>query len=266
MKLLFFQHYSGLLYRDPQVLGTWSDCNTPKKTKASLFQTTKTTLSAGRNMNAYRPWGPPRPIDPLDAILEKTMTSQSAELEEYDDDEDRPRSRDDHRKGRKRSHSGSKNNRNQHKSRSKDRPGRRSSSPSTSPRSGSHRNSRAHTPDRKGSAGSRSKSRDGSRANSASRPHSRGNNMEDLNGQSSPSRPLAISVSPDHSPEASHFPDTSQITMENSTTHSPSQNIEDLHRSESPEGDNSKFSPPNSRGVKKRSPLLINYVKPNLLM
>jgi hypothetical protein len=80
------EHYSGLLYRDPQVNTTWKECNLPKKVKSSLFQSHKSTLSAGRNMNAYRPWGPARPIDPLDVILEKTIEKGLAHGEDHDDE------------------------------------------------------------------------------------------------------------------------------------------------------------------------------------
>jgi hypothetical protein len=80
------EHYSGLLYHDPQVNTTWKECNLPKKVKSSLFQSHKSTLSAGRNMNAYRPWGPARPIDPLDAILEKTIEKGLAHGEDHDEE------------------------------------------------------------------------------------------------------------------------------------------------------------------------------------
>jgi hypothetical protein len=89
-------HYSGLLYHDPVSSGTWKDVNLPKKPKTPnvLFaSSTQQTLAAGRNINAYRPWGPERKVDPLDALLERSMNnSLSLEIHgehedgEYDDD------------------------------------------------------------------------------------------------------------------------------------------------------------------------------------
>jgi hypothetical protein len=83
-------HYSGLLYHDPISSGTWKDVNLPKrpKTPNALFSSsTQQTLAAGRNINAYRPWGPERKIDPLDALLERSMNnSLSSEVHEDDGD------------------------------------------------------------------------------------------------------------------------------------------------------------------------------------
>jgi hypothetical protein len=76
--LSIFQNYSGLLYKDPTSLGAWKDLNLPTKVKYhnTAFSSAKKALHAGKMMNSYRPWGPDRPVDPLDQLLEKQMAAK----------------------------------------------------------------------------------------------------------------------------------------------------------------------------------------------
>ena len=330
------EHYSGLLYRDPQQPTTWKECNTPKKTKASIFQTQKTSLSAGRNMNAYRPWGPQRPVDPLDAILEKTINNSMLET----DESDHPRSRDRHHR------KGSRHSRKSHDSSTKgsssaghykDR--HRSLSPlNTSPL----KDPRSRSAERKkGASGTTTPTRShpGSRVSSAhgrdSPPHSRGRSADASSNRrqqnnNAQRKSLGSTIPPgeeknENGNQASeslvetgnfnasllNFEDhgnlpleVSQVTMDNSLDDPEHLGTAELNQSgsrrdissppgdlqitpnrvsspgdeyaddtEAPEGEvvrpesrsgdeKNRFSPPNSRGTRrKRSPLVINYVK-----
>lgn len=88
-----FYNYSGLIYRDPSSPLTWKEINmnnagpldpetnhpsnsiAPGTADVSGFASSggKRNLSAGKMINAYRPWGPVREKDPLEMLLKKQL-------------------------------------------------------------------------------------------------------------------------------------------------------------------------------------------------
>lgn len=83
-----FEHYSGMLFHDPSTNAAWKELNdlirstspsnnSDSRPASALLSSssTKRSLSAGRMINCYRPWGPARLNDPLDVLLQKSITS-----------------------------------------------------------------------------------------------------------------------------------------------------------------------------------------------
>lgn len=252
------EHYSGLLFRDPMSPNTWQELNSPKKTKTGLFQTQKQSLSAGRNINAYRPWGPARPVDPLDAILEKTINQSLVEGEGNHSSHDRPRSRT----GRKRTNSRERTNRkrrtNVHHKPRRDSSANRNFSPfssSASPTKITRAHSAHSTHSRGRSESPRSRSRSRSRVHSAEGTRA-------SSARESPRRDeLRSGIVLESSMELSK--------MNQSTTHSVGNNHHSSHDSamvvatSRPTSSNAHYSPsaPSSASGKRRSPLIINFIK-----